>query len=169
MGPGAAIKAVLGRYFSLTVFGFAQIAIDLEPLIRLLRHDNIVHGITHSYLGAFIIGLFSCFFGKIVCQWLLSAWNYIFSFKYLTWLQVSSNISNFAAFTGSFIGTFSHVLLDSIVHADVQPFWPTSLSNGLLNFIPAAWVYFLCSVFGVIGLMILFVVGLWNKWAIEIK
>jgi hypothetical protein len=55
MGPGAAIKFVTGNYFSLMVFGFAQLAIDVEPLIRLWRHDSVLHGFSHTYIGAFII------------------------------------------------------------------------------------------------------------------
>lgn len=55
------------------------------------------------------------------------------------------------------------------MHADLKPFWPISQNNGLLNFMPGAWVYLLCITLGVIGLMGLFVIGLWNKWAIEIE
>lgn len=169
LGPGTVIKAVAGRYFSLTVFGFAQVAIDLEPLIRILRHDSILHGPSHTYLGAFVIGLLALFVGKKACQWLPRVWNALFNFKYLEWLQVHSDITWLAASTGAFIGTFSHVLLDSMMHEDMQPFWPISPDNGLLNAIPAPWLYLLCSILGVIGLMTLLVIGLWNKWAIEIE
>ncbi|AEG02750.1 DUF4184 family protein [Methylomonas methanica] len=169
MGPGTAIKAVTGRYFSLTIFGFAQVAIDIEPLIRILRHERVLHGFTHTYLGALLFGLFALFIGKITCQWLLRTWNVFLNFKYLRWLQVNSNISWFAASTGAFIGTFSHVLLDSVMHADMQPFWPFSPSNDLLNWVPATWVYLLCSALGVFGLMGLIVIALWNKWTIEIE
>jgi membrane-bound metal-dependent hydrolase YbcI (DUF457 family) len=120
-------------------------------------------------LGALIVGLFALFMGKLVCQWLLGVWNCLFDFKYLKWLQVNSSITWFAASTSAFIGTFSHVLLDSIMHAGIQPIWPFSPHNGLLNFIPGAWVYLLCSVLGIIGLMRLLIVGLWSKWAIEIE
>lgn len=106
MGPGTAIKAVTGNYFSLTIFGFAQVAIDIEPLIRIFQHDSVLHGFTHTYLGAFIIGLLTLFMGKIVCQCLLRKWNSLLNFKYLRWLQVNSDISWFAASTGAFIGTF---------------------------------------------------------------
>ena len=73
MGPGAAIKAVFGRNFSLTVFGFAQVAIDLEPLVRILRGDNVVHGFTHTYLAAAVIGAFSLLIGKTFCVWCIKA------------------------------------------------------------------------------------------------
>jgi hypothetical protein len=37
LGPGLAAKAVLGRHMSLTVFGLGQVAMDLEPGLRMLR------------------------------------------------------------------------------------------------------------------------------------
>ena len=52
MGPGLAIKAVSGRYLSLMVFGFSQVAMDIEPLVRMIRGDAVLHGFTHTYLGA---------------------------------------------------------------------------------------------------------------------
>jgi hypothetical protein len=37
MGPGLAVKAVMQRKFSLLVFGWSQVVIDLQPLHR---HDH---------------------------------------------------------------------------------------------------------------------------------
>jgi hypothetical protein len=37
MGPGLALKAAGGRRFSLLIFGFAQVLIDVEPLVRIVR------------------------------------------------------------------------------------------------------------------------------------
>ena len=169
LGPGAAIKAVFGRYFSLMVFGFAQVIIDLEPLIRLLRGDNILHGVSHTYFGAAFIGLFSLWAGKITCEWLLGLWNAVAQFKYLRWLSLSPHISWTAASSGAFIGTFSHVLLDSLIHSDMQPLFPFSTANELLHVMPVGWVYLLCALLGVVGFMVIALVGLWNRWAIEIK
>lgn len=151
------------------VFGFAQIAIDVEPLIRILRGDNIVHGATHTYLGAVIIGAFSLFVGKAFCELLLRLWNKIAQLKYLRWLLLNPMISWASATSGAFIGTFSHVLLDSLIHSDMHPFSPFSTANNLLYILPTGWIYLLCSCLGVIGLMVIIVVGAWNKWAIEIE
>ncbi len=109
MGPGAAIKAVSGKYFSLMVFGFSQIAIDIEPLIRILQEDNILHGYTHTYLGAVVIGFFSVVVGKPFCEWLLRIWNYLNRPKYLLWLRLIPEITWLPSILGAFIGTFSHV------------------------------------------------------------
>ncbi len=169
MGPGAAIKAVTGKYFSLSVFGFAQVVTDIEPLVRILRGDTILHGFSHTYIGALLIGSFSLFAGKFICQNLFKAWNLMLRFKYLNWLKLNVEISWISACSGAFIGTFSHVFLDSIMHSDMQPFWPISTENGLLTFIPVGWLYLLCVFFGVFGLMVITIVGIWNKWAIEIE
>lgn len=168
MGPGAALKAITGRYFSLMVFGFAQVLIDLEPLVRILRKDSVLHGFSHTYLGAFLIGLFACIAGKALCHGLLRVWNALWNFRYLSWLQIELDISWFAAATGAWIGTFSHVLLDSMMHADVHPFWPISQGNALLDIMPESWLYLSCVALGVFGFMAITVVGLWKRWAIDV-
>jgi hypothetical protein len=169
MGPGAAIKAVSGKYFSLMVFGFSQVAIDIEPLIRILRGDSLLHGYTHTYLGAILIGIFSLIAGKPFCEWLLKIWNYVFQSKYLLWLKLTSTITWFSSILGAFIGTFSHVFLDSIIHSDVHPFAPFTTSNNLLHLMPSGWLYLLCTFLGVFGFMVILLIGMWNKWAIEIE
>lgn len=75
MGPGLALKAFAGRRFSLMVFGFSQIGIDIEPLVRIIRGDAALHGFTHTYLGATLVAFVSAFVGRPVCQFLLRYWN----------------------------------------------------------------------------------------------
>jgi len=43
MGPGCLIKALTGNRLSLTIFGFSQIAMDVQPLVHMLRGEGIVH------------------------------------------------------------------------------------------------------------------------------
>ena len=40
LGPGFAIKALAGRHFSLLTFGVAQVTMDIEPLVGLIRGAN---------------------------------------------------------------------------------------------------------------------------------
>jgi hypothetical protein len=163
MGPGAAIKAVTGKYFSLMVFGFAQVAMDVEPLVRILRGDGVLHGFSHTYVGALLIGIISLLIGKAVSERLLRAWNVMVRFRHSRWLVVSPGITWPAAASGAFIGTFSHVFLDSIMHSDMQPFSPFSASNGLLHIMPVGWLYLLCVFLGVSGLMIMLAFDMWKK------
>ena len=56
LGPGLAFKALGGRHFSFMVFGGAQVLMDLEPLIGILQDRDVLHGVTHTWLGALVIG-----------------------------------------------------------------------------------------------------------------
>src|SRR5215218_3065928 len=111
MGPGCVVKALLARHFSLAVYGFAQVTMDLEVLVRILRRDEIKHGLSHTYLGAAVLGVFSLFAGRPVCQWLLSYWPPTPDRPFLTWLRGDPSIPWPAAVLGAFVGMFSHVLL----------------------------------------------------------
>ena len=44
MGAGLALKAMAGRHFSVLTFGMAQAAMDLEPLVGMLRGAAVLHG-----------------------------------------------------------------------------------------------------------------------------
>lgn len=48
MGAGLALKAVAGRHFSVLTFGIAQVAMDIEPLVGMLRGAAVLHGPTHT-------------------------------------------------------------------------------------------------------------------------
>lgn len=106
MGPGLAIKAVSGRHFSLMVFGFSQVAIDIEPLVRITRGDALLHGPTHTYVGASLIAPVSVIVGRPVCQFFLNHWSPDRSSAFWTWLRGPKLISWPAAIAGAFAGVF---------------------------------------------------------------
>lgn len=120
MGPGILIKSLLQGSFSLMVFGWSQIIMDIQPLIVLLTGDGHLHGFSHTYIGASLLAIVSALSGKYLSEFGLSL------------LRVSKKanpikIAWWVVFISAFIGTFSHVLLDSIMHADVEPFYPITL------------------------------------------
>jgi hypothetical protein len=157
MGPGVVLKAALGRHFSLTVFGCAQVAMDLEPLLRMLRGDLAPHGLSHTYFGAVVIGCVSLFVGRAAGNWLLRFWSRTPGRPLLEWLRGPGVISWPAAATGAFIGTFSHVLFDSVMHAEMHPFWPFAEGNSLVGLVSmeALHLSLLAAGFmGVIGLAV---------------
>jgi len=76
-GPGAAIKAVLGRRFSFAVFCFAQVATDCETGYYLLKGEYPWHRFCHTFLGATLVGAFSVLVGRPICRfavYLLRDW-----------------------------------------------------------------------------------------------
>lgn len=64
MGPGLAVKAVMQRKFSLLVFGWSQVAIDLQPLLAMTTGRVELHGFSHTLVGATLIGLLCGATGK---------------------------------------------------------------------------------------------------------
>lgn len=155
MGPGVLVKAVAGRHFSLLVFGFAQVLIDIEPAVRMVRGDAVLHGYTHTYLGAAGIAVVAALAGRPICQFLLDRWRDDPASPFMNWLRGPARISWTAALTGAFAGTWSHVVLDSIMHVDMEPLAPLSTENALHYFVLLDSLHVFCVATAVLGAAIL--------------
>lgn len=143
MGPGILIKAALQSSFSLMVFGWTQIVMDIQPLLVMITGDGHLHGFTHTYLGAILIAVISALTGKYLSELGLR----ILRITPATGLHIRW----WVVFLSAFIGSFSHVLLDSIMHSDVQPFYPVSLWNPLHGFVSIETLHKFCLYSGLLG------------------
>lgn len=157
LGPAAALKAAAPRHLSFTIFGFSQVLIDLEPLYYILRHEAILHRFFHTYVGATLVGLAAVVLGRPVCQWLLMIWLRLWHGKRQTpdAARVASRIPLGAAVAGAFLGVYSHVVLDSIMHADIRPLAPFSQANPLFRVLSLDALHQLCLGAGILGLVVL--------------
>lgn len=152
LGPGLAFKAIGGRHFSFMVFGGAQVLMDIEPLIGILRGWAVLHGRTHSLLGALLIGLLAGAIGRPI------------SAACLRWLRIPhAPFTWSAAFAGGLLGTYSHVLLDAIMHYDMQPAWPLLPANPLLRWISVDELHLLCVALGGFGCIVLAARAAWRN------
>lgn len=136
MGPGILVKALLQGSFSLMVFGWSQIIMDIQPLIAIVTGKGKLHGFTHTYIGSTLIAIFSAVMGKYLSRWALVVIS--------NGAQRGINIRWRVAFLSAFIGSYSHVLLDSIMHTDIEPLSPFSQSNELLGLISVATLHKFC-------------------------
>lgn len=151
MGPGILVKAVLQGSFSLMVFGWAQILMDIQPLLVMLNGEGELHGFTHTYVGATLIALAAALSGKYAGQ---------------IGLHILGQIEHLpirwpVAFLSAFIGTYSHVFFDSIMHADIRPLSPFSDSNVLLHLMPLGALHLLCVTTALVGGALYFAVSAW--------
>lgn len=48
-------------------------------------------------------------------------------------------------------GSFSHILLDGLMHADMYPFYPFSQTQFLLNLIPYSFIFYGCFIGFIFG------------------
>lgn len=133
-GPGMLIRAGLTRAFSLRIFCFAQVVTDLEVIANLLLGRYPIHNWFHTYIGAIASAAIGIILGRPICSWA--------SQKILPLIpepQIKTDLARpiglAAAATGALVGTYSHVFFDSIMHPDIRPFSPFSLTNSLLGIV----------------------------------
>lgn len=144
MGADVLVKSVLQKRFSLMLFGWSQIVMDIQPLMVMLTGQGHLHGFTHTYAGAILVTVVATITGKPLAEFGLRLLN-LSDHLPLCWRVASLS---------AFIGTFSHVFLDSIMHADLQPFAPWRLDNPLLNYISITNLHWLCLNMGIVGLLL---------------
>jgi hypothetical protein len=151
LGPGGLVKALAPRHFSFTVFAFSQALIDLEPIGFFAFTGDPVHPYLHTYLGATLVFLASWWAGPRVCRWALRAWNAWLSPAQARWLAFEPVISRTQAGIGAFIGAYSHVAIDSIMHGDMVPFAPFSSATPWLLAVTVETLQWICVTAGVAG------------------
>jgi membrane-bound metal-dependent hydrolase YbcI (DUF457 family) len=151
IGPGILVKALLQGSFSLMVFGWTQIIMDIQPLVVLLTGEGHLHGFSHTYIGATLIGLGSALTGKYVAEFGL---RLIDQRRYLP-------IGWSVAIISAFIGSYSHVLLDSLMHADLAPFAPFMTINSFLDVVSVEALHKFCLYSGIFGAGLYFSVAHW--------
>jgi membrane-bound metal-dependent hydrolase YbcI (DUF457 family) len=144
-GPGAAIHALAPRHVSFLSFCAANVLIDVESLYNLLNDRYPVHAFLHTYLGAtlaiaavVLLFLAARRFADHFCL------PDLFKWQELSLLQV---------FAGAVLGAYSHVLLDSVMHGDIEPLSPFDSANALLGAISLDTLHIACLALGVIGLL----------------
>lgn len=71
MGPGILPKALLPSRFSLMVFGWAQLVMNLQPLLALLTGRGGLHGFTHTWIGASLLTVPAALGGKYLGELVL--------------------------------------------------------------------------------------------------
>lgn len=146
MGPGLVVKAALDKRFSLMVFGWSQIVIDLQPLFVLTTGRGELHGFSHTLLGATLIGLLCGATGKHLGELGLRI------LREPRYLPIGWGVS----FSSAFIGTYSHIFIDSIMHVDVFPLSPLSQHSPLRSLIPINDLHVWCLAAAVVGGLVWF-------------
>jgi hypothetical protein len=150
-GPGAAIKVIWPRAFSFLTFAAAQVVTDLEPGYFILQRQPPLHRWAHTYLGAVVVaavtallmGLILRVWQKTVLRLRARSVNAVVGPK-LYWRVI---------LISAFVGTVSHVFLDSIMHPDMHPFAPFSVRNPMLGLISLKALHYSCIGSGVFALV----------------
>lgn len=136
-GPAFLAKGLLKQRFCIVTFALSQFIIDLESFYFLVQGVWPVHRFLHSYLGATVAILITLALAKPIQRILNSRSSWV------------------ATLTASIFGGYSHVVLDSIMHTDIKPFYPLSDSNSFLRLMDLPMLHNFCIYSGIIGLGIM--------------
>ena len=151
LGAALIVKPALNRNFSVITFGIAQVAMDIEPSVGLMTGADVLHGPTHTILGALVIACLVMLISPSICGFLLAKWNKeVIHYKWPRLVQ-SEAVPKTAVIIGAFFGTLSHVALDSLMHHDIQPLLPFSKANPLMGLVTHDGLYQSCAIAGVLG------------------
>ena len=134
-GLHACVGLVFRRKFDLPMFIGANVVIDLEPLVVMwfdLRYP--LHGYLHTLLFGGLAGVVFAFLAhplrSLICRLMcLLRLGYRPS---LGWMLLSA-----------VLGAWLHVLLDSFLYYDIQPFYPYP-ANPFLNLFSETQIYVTC-------------------------
>ncbi len=142
-GPAALVHAISPKRVSFLSFCAANVLVDIEPLYYLLSGEQFLHRFFHTYIGLTAV---------ILC----TVWLFTFALRLKHWRRLPNlfgwkHLTRQPIVLGAILGGYSHIFLDSLMHADIMPFAPFSLDNGLYRFLSVDTLEWICLYSGILG------------------
>lgn len=157
MGPALAVKSAIPRHFSVPIFGITQVGIDLEVLAGLFVNQDLSnHSVLHTFGGATAVALAALLLLRPVFNPIFRFWNRTVGAKPTTLWHMGTPIPWSTAILSAFFGSWSHALLDAMVHRNITPFAPFSDANWLFDAVWPPFIVPICIVAALIGGGVLF-------------
>ncbi len=145
-GLGAALHSAAPKRVSFLSFCAANVLIDIESLYNLVLRQHPVHAFLHTYIGATLMVVATVALFLVLRLFASKFWlPNPFSWQALLVQPVA---------LGAAFGAYSHVVLDSVMHADIQPFSPFSSSNPLLGVAPLGTLHIALLVLAAVGVAV---------------
>lgn len=146
------VKAFSPRQFWLSSYIAANILIDIEVLYYLSRNDPPIHRYLHTYVGGIAMGLVAglLMFGviQILCRVLPAHSRWVERV-----IQTPKRRLLWQSLVAGLIGGVTHILLDSFMHAEMNPFWPFVDGNTLTGMISMGALHIGLAAIGFFGLI----------------
>ena len=145
-GPGVLFHGVAPRKVSFIAFMAANCITDIESVYNILRGNFPLHRFLHTFVGAALVAALTVvlfmFMRRLARSIRLPNW---FSWQQLTLPPV---------IVGALLGSYSHIVLDGIMHADMRPFAPWSDANPFLHAVSLGTLHWSCIILGIAGALL---------------
>jgi len=136
-GPATFIGLALFRLFDFPTLLVSCVILDAEPMVVwAFNLDRPLHGVSHSFLVGAPIAI------------LVAAITYLSKSKIrpiLADLKLAQDSSFAKMLWSSFVGVYSHIVLDAPLYTDIRPFWPSD-RNPLYGPFSDKQIYMTCFV-----------------------
>jgi len=153
-GPGLLLGVVLFPFLDFSTVMIASVILDIEPLAVLMFNlPYAIHGFFHTYLGATIV---ACLLSIVIYP----LRGYLNKLVSIFGLHQESSFRHI--FPASIVGTFSHILLDSLLYPEMNPFYPL-IGNPFVGIFQFTFVYNTCVFLGLQGFGVYVVRVLYNQ------
>lgn len=146
-GYGALAHALAPKRISFLAFCAANVVVDLEPLFYMLSGQYPLHRFLHTFPGATLAAL------GVVLLHALAARPAV-ARRLPDWWGWRS-LTHGAVAVGAFVGTYSHVALDGVMHDDVRPFAPFSSADPFLWLVSVDRLHLSCVAAALLSLPLL--------------
>lgn len=110
----------LRKLFHIPALIAGSVIVDLEPFVVLVfRLDYPLHGFFHTFLGGALAAL-----GISVPIWLLRKPIG----RLMAWLRLEQKQGFWFILWSACFGMVTHIIMDSLFHADLRPFFPFNIN-----------------------------------------
>ena len=142
LGPALFIGLLFLDFIDFPTFLVASVIVDVEPFLVLAFNLNYpLHGFFHSFLGGSLLAVPLA----LVMYKIRGRLSPVMSF-----FKLEQKISFKRILAASLSGVYIHILLDSRMYTDIQPFYPSSynplLTTGVLagldSYVLCVWSFF---------------------------
>jgi membrane-bound metal-dependent hydrolase YbcI (DUF457 family) len=141
-GPALFFGLLFLSFIDFPTFLVANVIVDIEPFLVLALNLNYpLHGFFHSLLGGTLVGVLLA----LIMHRIRDKFSPLLSF-----FRLEQEVSFKSILVASLLGIYIHILLDSRIYTDIQPFYPsnynplltTGILAGLDSYIICIWSFF---------------------------
>ena len=155
-GPALFFGLVFFSFIDFPTFLVASVIVDIEPfLVLAFNLDYPLHGFFHSFLGGTLVAILLALLMLKIRDKLTPM---------LSFFKTEQNFSFKTILVASLSGIYIHILLDSRVYTDIQPFYPTTFNPLLTTGILAGLDSYIICIWSFFGAIIIYSIRLFIIW-----
>jgi membrane-bound metal-dependent hydrolase YbcI (DUF457 family) len=145
-GPGMLFHGAAPRRVSFIAFVAANGITDIESIYNVLQGNFPVHRFLHTFVGATLVTAMTVALFMVMRRLARSVWLP----NWFEWQQLLLP----AVVVGAALGSYSHIVLDGIMHADMRPFAPWSNANPFLHAVSLSVLHWACIIAAIAGVLL---------------